>query len=633
VAAFSRTAYVLVALALVLGQLALQWRFFPGAALLDATGISAIDAPFHVYQIELARELCAEHRVAGYDVRFGAGYTGGVTFNASAKLPAALHCLFELPHGAPMAYKQVSFWSGVLAPAMIAIAAALFGLGWPSAALAGAFAAMLWWTGPLRWYHTAGMVSFVFISFAAPALLAWVYRVTARPSWIAWLAIGFASALGFLIHPLFIVAIALLGMPIAVLCCLRAADWRAAALGMSAVLVLTLTCNFGWLYPSLTAPSFASTSTPYQRVVDPWLFAREMMGTAMTAAGGSRLYWTLFLGTLLCIWLTSGVQRTVLLTLSAGAVGCLAFSQFAGASEGLAQLQPNRFGALGWLALSLPGAAGIIAALRERSSLTAWRRKVLPGLAAVTLAPAGYYVLETAREVSAPPGHPRYGAQPPEARERGPMTRQLLEFLATQTDTSGRVLFENSLGRVHDGGHISGLLAWHSGRELIGGPYPYIGYPNAWDDNLFGADPKALSPERLRELFDTYNVRWAACHSAGCLTALRALSDARQVGAIGPVTLFERERSPGWFIQGAGVISAHCGNRLELQETRGNPIVLRYHWVPGLRSVPSGTVAPIVILPGTRPFVAVSGAPASFALRLGDGDGIPCTVRPGGATR
>ena len=80
-------------------------------------------------------------------------------------------------------------------------------------------------------------------------------------------------------------------------------------------------------------------------------------------------------------------------------------------------------------------------------------------------------IREVVREVSYDPVG-RYGSVPPEVRPLGPKSVWLLDWMARKTTAEGRVLFETSKGRIHDGAHIAGYLAVRAGRELIGGPYP-----------------------------------------------------------------------------------------------------------------------------------------------------------------
>lgn len=137
--------------AVVLGALLLQFLlqayFFPWPALGNEQPLLHIDSGFHHYQMEVARQLCAEGLVSGYDPNFAAGQVAGVVVNASAKLQALFACVAGTAEAVPTVYKQISFWQGVAAPALVASAAAMLGLGPLGTALAALLATLGWWTG------------------------------------------------------------------------------------------------------------------------------------------------------------------------------------------------------------------------------------------------------------------------------------------------------------------------------------------------------------------------------------------------------------------------------------------------------------------------------------------------------
>ena len=583
-----------------------------------------IDAPYHQYQMEVARDLCREGQVSGYEPRFLAGAIGGVALNASAKVPAAVYCVLGHRVTAASVYKHFSFWSGVFAPALTVLACALLGASTLITVLAWLFGWLLWWAGPLRWYHTAGMVSWVFAAYMLPAFVVAYVRwgLNFRPS--IWVTLGIVGAFGFLLHPLFAVAAVILGTPVLIASWqLQKTKWLAGSLAV--VGALTVIPNLIWVIPTATAPGMASAETPYQRAVDPLLPFHEILGNAATAAGGSKLYGVLALGTLLLTIRFRNAERLRVWPIVFGAALLMAWAGLAGASSGLALMQPNRFSALAWLVLCIPAAAGLTHTLRhalgpgtERFRV-AWALPVVAGMLLTT-----YYIKGALQEALSPPGQPRVGAQPPEARSAGPLESALSDFLQQSTSAEARVLFENSLGRIHDGGHWAGLLAYSTHREFIGGPYPFVGAVSAWDETFLGQKISALSVEELERLLDAYNIGWVLCHSTACKEATARLPATVTTEKFGQITAFRREHYPGFVAVGTAKVTGRCTNRVEVSNEGGGLVVLRYHWVPGLRSVPSGDVSPIVLNPSLAPFVEVRNAPAQFALRTGEGDGTAC---------
>jgi hypothetical protein len=203
----------------------------------------------------------------------------------------------------------------------------------------------------------------------------------------------------------------------------------------------------------------------------------------------------------------------------------------------------------------------------------------------------------------------------------------MARFLRDHTSREARVFFEQSSARVHDGAHIAGWLAITQQREFIGGPYPYSGFASAWDNNSFGGRNDDRTPEEWLALLDAYNVRWMICHTESCRHAMNQLPGTTKLADWGRVTAYGRKQSAGFVHQGEAQVTASCVNRVELSGVAGEPVVLRYSWVPGLRAHPSGRVEPVHVVPGGRPFVAIHNPPSQLVLRVGEGAGTPCSQR------
>lgn len=606
---------VLVAVLLV--QLALQSYFFPVGELLTPTRLTHIDAAFHTYQIHVAEALCAQHRLVGYDPFFAGGHLAGVTFNASAKVPALLACVGGTLVGPEVAYKLFSFTMGVLAPGAIVVAAAMVGIEGTAVALAGLLALLTWWTGPVRWYHTAGLVSFVaFAYWVVPfTVLAGGLLERLRPRALAVLAL--LAAGGVLLHPLFAVAAVLLLAPWAAAAVTRPGGALRIGLVALACVACVVLVNGGWLWASFSAPSFATIPQPYQRIVDPLLVLREPLGMAATASNGSRLYLALCAGMLGCLALPRSPLRSRLLTLLAGWAVLMTWASLGATVPAIGALQPNRFSVLAWLVLIIPASQGLLA---MASAVRAAGPVLQRGLCMAGLLAAGavvvFYLRETGLEVFSANKN-RYGVTRPEVKPVGAMSVALQNFLRTQTDGSARVLFETSLARVHDQAHLAGLYALDAQREFIGGPYPFTDFASAWDDFAFGARLSDRPGAELRELLDAYNVSWVLCHSAGCKAAMASQTETRPVAEFGVVTAYRRTRAASFSFNGDAQVLRRCINRVDIRASGASELILKYHWTEGLTIDPPATISHRTVVPGARPFIVVQNAPAEFTLSVG----------------
>lgn len=606
-------------LALLAVQAFLQGYFFPLSELIGNKPLYYIDSAFHQYQMELARQLCQQYRLVGYDPFFAAGQLGGVSFNASAKFPALMACLVGSPESVVPAYKLFSFTMGLLAPVAMVLAARMLDLGRTTAWLLGALSLLLWWTGPLRWYHTAGLVSYVAIAYWSIAFAAAFSKVCQAPSAIRVTGIALAAALGLFVHPLFAVAAVLLCAPLVLSDPIRHGGvWRIAKVS-AVVALVALAANLPWLYATISLPNIAS-SQPYQRLVDPLLVIQEPLGIAPTASGGSRLYGALVISAIAAAALSRGQARRIVLAFIGSSVLLMAWASFGALSPSIAALQPNRFSALAWLALAVPAAHGaaLLAAAwaaPRGERRTATRVSLITATLAIA-AISGYFVREAALEVFSSRAA-RYAVARPEVKGEGPLSTQLVDWIRTHTDTSARVLFENSLARVHDHAHIAGLLALQTQREFIGGPYPFTDFASAWDGVAFAQPLTTLPPPELVRLLDLYNVKWMLCHSAQCRSAMAALPGVVEVATLGTVVAFERPMTPSYFISGDGSVRARCINRVDIEAHGAGPLVLKYHWVPGLVAVPPMDIGKRYFGGDPRPFIEIERPAMQFSLGVG----------------
>ena len=566
--------------------------------------------------MEVARDLCDQGQLTGFDPYFAGGQVGGINLNASAKIPALLGCLAGSRAALPAIYKQVSFWSGVAAPAALTLACVLLRLSHWTTALAALWSIILWWTGPMRWYHTAGMTSYVLGAFAGLPLALAAVRACVNPTIWRLAAVAVAAALGMFLHPLFLLGVALAGLPYLVS---QLQDDRRLLRTLASVallLALVLVINGFWIWQTMVASSYAYGEQPYQRAVEPFLAIKEMLQVAPTAAKGSRLYIVFFVGTVVCLVTRWTPYRRAMLALASGGALLMAWASVSAMVGPLGALQPNRFSAMAWLCLVLPGAEGLRCALAKARLGDARQRWASTALIISGLAITLFYAKELVAEIFMDSGR-KYGIARPEVKGQPPFSKQMVAYLKNKTDHRARIYFELSLGRKHDGGHMAALYAWEADREFIGGPYPYVGFANAWDDSAFGRPLVNYSSGELINLLDNYNVGWMICHSDACKATMSKLEGVLLDEAFGPVTAYRRLSVPGFVAQGQAEIIDRCVNRIAVRAQSSESVVLRYHWVAGLRSFPAAIVEPVAGLPGDRPNILIRNPPASFVLSVG----------------
>jgi hypothetical protein len=221
---------------------------------------------------------------------------------------------------------------------------------------------------------------------------------------------------------------------------------------------------------------------------------------------------------------------------------------------------------------------------------------------------------ELANEVSARPT-PHHGRAAPEIRGEGPLTVWLKQTLAAHTTPAGRILFETSLGRIHDGAHIAGPLAHALGRELIGGPYVYMHHAGFWDGQLFGRSIRSFGADEFTQRLKLYNVGWIVVHSESSKAFLKTLPAARLLAEQGPVAVYAWDGAPlSYVLKGAGQVASRGLNRLTLHGLGGDEVILKYHFVPGLQATPAATLEPVLLPGDPQPFIRLVRPPARLEI-------------------
>ena len=84
----------------------------------------------------------------------------------------------------------------------------------------------------------------------------------------------------------------------------------------------------------------------------------------------------------------------------------------------------------------------------------------------------------------------------------------------------------------------------------------------------------------------------------------------------GPVVVYEVAREPSYFLQGSGRVRARAWNRLELDDLSGPSVVLKYHYVSGLRSLPPTRIEPFRVAGDPAPFIKLVNPPKSVVLSM-----------------
>jgi len=595
-----------VSVALALQFVLVSWTF-PISALVTDTPLFYIDGAYHWYQMHVARELGLQGRLTGYDPYFAAGHLAGVTMNASAKVPALLALVFGNQFAETQIYKVYVFAAAVISPALVPIAAGISRIDKQSTWTATALGLVAWWASGFRWYHTAGMVSFVLACYLALPYVAVLERLVSGfgNATKQVIVLSVVGAAGLFLHPLFPIPVAL-----AAIAHLggnwRDINWLRVAVALSTVVVLSLLPNLPWVVGMLNADATLAGIGGYQRRVDITTIPKEMLGLWREDAMGAKVYLGVLAAASVAAAAASGAYERRLARVSLAVWALIAlFSAVGAAIPGVGVVQPNRFSSAAYLFLVLAAGIGTGALVGMFTNATLRKRMLAAAIGVVCATSFGWSAWEVAREISyAPVGH--YGPVPPEARNLGPKSKWLLNWLAVNTTSEGRVLFETSKARIHDRAHMAGYYAISADREFIGGPYPFMFSASFWDAFAFGKPIESIPVVEFSRYLDLYNIGWIVAHTTASKQYLGSVPLVVPVEDHEDLRAYRVGRPLSYFLAGSGRILERGINRVVLTDLEGSEVVIKYRYVAGLSADPPTKVEPLWLPDVSRPFVRLS---------------------------
>ncbi|HOC93504.1 MAG TPA: hypothetical protein PKH33_14205 [bacterium] len=520
----------------------------------------------------------------GFDYFYSAGYPLNFTWNSNVFLQFLQTFLNPAPPAAVLA--AATFVSVAIAP--LCFRAGLSNFGLSGARRDWALIVMLayWWTGYPVIMLLLGMTSGVFAFHICFYAVSVFYRFMREdgPAHAARLCL--LVPLCFLAHKTAIVAF---GIPAAVLfaCHLRNVNLR--RLGSIAMfLALTLAVNSFWLVPFMELVKFKVelAHAPHGLNFDPFRIFKDYftlskaMGHKILEPSQNPVFAamnTILKDSLLALGIAGIIagrkERARAAFFALTAVLFLALIYFGSFWKPAAAVNPTRYvGYIDFL-LAAPAAAGAAAVFRARPALS---RFALPALALLFLLSFAHFAMFNSMIRKPIDGD----------------TRALAVWLSGNTTPNGRILLEDSGWNDRDAlppkygeGHFPALLSEITGREFIGGPYPYIflkhNLAGFHDGRFLGAALSSFSDSTLDAELNRYNIHWVVCWSGDCKErfAARPQAFARQTET-GRFIVFERTGgAPSPFLSGEGFVAADIGGIRAYRVRPGadGAVVLKYH--------------------------------------------------------
>ena len=600
--------------------------FTPLQGLFDPQPLIDQDWGLHFHHLNsLSAFWRQDHTAWGYNPFFMAGYPSNTIQDLSIKFfeffaltlsAIALSPVQWLKLGAFLAMASVP-WTMYFAARNLFILDDSKHIVATAAAILGT---VYWWNSLPREMFFYGMIGFPVASYLSILGVSFFYRLAAHPVKFGWLHLVwliFAAA----ILPLHVQSIVIFLPPMIALILLRPrlvtpslTAWIAGAVAFS------LLINLVWLIPAFHhRTDDVSTALTEQLQIfvstDPLIFVKDYLST-MNYRSFRQTLWEKGFRLLLLVlgaWgirkLISSDKRDLGIVLASALIILFLIAYFGALVPFVKAWQPLRFKVPFDLLLAISASYTVSAWLSSPKPSRSPLVPILAGLGLVT------FLFNLAQTEST-------GRL--QLRSRFiPELIAVIEWIGRETPGNARVLFEESgdeSGFVYDRTYLSSFLPYLTGRQLIGGPINLYNdrhhFAEFHSGKMFKKDAQSLSDEELRNYLRLYNIGAVVAFDPAMIQRLRSIPGLVTIEQrIGPIHLMRVNQPLTWFVEGEGKVNAGF-NRLELSDLKGKEIILKYHWVDGLRAIPPAQIEAVIMADDPIPFIKLINPPAAVTLRI-----------------
>lgn len=582
------------------------------------------DHPLYFHSSLVTRQfLGLTGTTAGYDPSFMSGYAKSVIFPASSTLPELVLALFGRAHP-EYAYKVYVLISAALLPWLIAWGAGLWNArGGAASAAVLLFLIYLWTDFPIN-YAAFGMLPYLLAIPLGLAATGAFCRYLERGG-LRWWLVAAALMVGVVLVHLTGSMVVAPAAALAYVTAYRIRDRVPGSFpasrhaGVWLIPLLVLAVNAFWWVPGLWLASTKGASD--------FAFAHPegvltRFGQIVTVeAPIESLLWGAGLAGLALL-----VRRDQVL--GAGLIGFIGAAFFwgylAGGLRSLDFLQPGRHTYAVYTGLALASALGLAEILTRLAGTGEGRprieRWVLLGLLLIGLRLFGPAM--KASVLSRVTGPYPFLASRPSDR-----LLWVVGHIKRSMERGERLLYEEGgfglpgIADPFQGGRFSGLLPWKTGVEVLGGPYLHASlvsnFTQFGEGKLFGEEK--WGRDHFVRYARLYRPSYILCWSPWARGFCRTNPDLIEVLDDDGTLLFGRVAGFGGdTIAGTAQVEATPG-RLVVRDCRpgvDGTVVLRYHSVPCLRTVPPTRWDSVYLEQDPTPFIRLYPTGGTVALEI-----------------
>jgi hypothetical protein len=588
---------------------------FPPTQLLNQEPLYTIDYPAFLYRcVAMSEFLSKSGNLGGYDPYLKAGYVFPSLMGDGSRTLQLLTRLF--PSGWTVSiikwYVMAAF---LVIPLILYLAARTFDASERETAILLIFGLLLWWI-PVHpyWLAAVGLVNFVLVSYLSLYIAALFYKLTTQGGWRPGLLLTVLIPLAVLLHMGTIV----LMLPVVAVCASLFGRSRKIYLYLLLFLITTLALNGFWLIPYLqdsiphmfqsafTAPAPAAGDSAWTKHLVELDLLKHLKSFFLGAA--LPLAVLAVAGFYKLSRRGDGVRFYMFLAAASFFALLTYFGSFVQAT---AIMQPLRFKSPMLLFLLLPTAIGFNY-LYEKALQ---RYKNLKPI----LMPAILCLLCIVALCAIPIRKTQGNNLNAKLNENG---RELIEWIKTNTDKNARILLEGDDLSIHlgypkyYGGHLPMLLPYLTKREFVSTTFPNMDFTGFSDGLLFTQDIRWYGLEDFKKYFELYNINWIVCWSDQSVDALMAYPEYMPLmNKIDRFYIFGVNRKPSYYIKGSGEVKADY-DALYLTNIKSvdGSIIIKYHWVDGLRTTPERVLRPAYMGLDPYGFIEILDPPDSITV-------------------
>jgi hypothetical protein len=548
------------------------------------------------YQCQAARDFFAQSGTLwGYDPNFAAGLPLTFLWNSNVFLQSL--AVIMKNYMVEDVIKIVLFASLMLFPLFFYWTMRNFGFARDHSCVGALLALLVFRLDTSMLFQITGMITAGIITWYSLFLFSLLYRFLNKQDMrSAFLLIVFAPP-ALLIHKTVVV---ILFVPAVVLLVhrARALQWQSWFV-LAGAAAVTLAVNWFWLAPTFTYfkyKTFLAEAPFWQNrdVLRPLkdYFTLSVMANTVEwpdwwyGASYTLMLWVVASGGVagLVRWRRQG-RADLLLPMGITAAFLFVFGYYGAFVRVFAEVNPTRYLPVMNLLLVIPASAAFLGVYRSMTRLHANALFLSVALGACLVS---YYHLERFDTLL----QLRLGT--PETRE----VTDLVEALRGLPG-GGRVMLEDSGVMDREGGgqvyalsHLPAQFPRLTGKQFIGGPYPYMFVAQHrvefHDGKFMGRELEDIPFVRIKEYMDLYDVKWVVSWSRRGRGYFDAYTDYFMPRKdVGRFRIYEVSRSHNAFVKGSGQLSS-AYNRIAVQNVQAEDgvLILKYHWLDNMRCKP-----------------------------------------------